>query len=114
MDDVSSAASGTGEDNHAGRGGSIWPYIETGILDKVLRHRSIIVFTNLRRLAEKLMARSSEFYAVRLQRSPSIAVDAAHFKSTSGAASSRVQSSDIFIARSHYGSVSKEQRTIAE
>lgn len=114
MDDVSSVASGTGEDSHAGREGSIWPYIETGILDEVLRHRSTIVFTNSRGLAEKLTARLNEIYAARLQRSPSIAVDAAHFESTSGATSNRVQSSDVFIARSHHGSVSKEQRAITE
>lgn len=114
MDDVSSVASGTGEDSHAGREGSIWPYIETGILDEVLRHRSTIVFTNSRGLAEKLTARLHELYAARLQRSPSIAVDAAHFESTSGATSNRVQSSDVFIARSHHGSVSKEQRAITE
>ncbi|MGV8776852.1 DEAD/DEAH box helicase, partial [Pseudomonas aeruginosa] len=89
MDDVSSVASGTGEDSHAGREGSIWPYIETGILDEVLRHRSTIVFTNSRGLAEKLTARLNELYAARLQRSPSIAVDAAHFESTSGATSNR-------------------------
>ncbi|HBA6994959.1 TPA: ATP-dependent helicase [Escherichia coli] len=114
MDDVSSVASGTGEDSHAGREGSIWPYIETGILDEVLRHRSTIVFTNSRGLAEKLTARLNELYAARLQRSPSIAVDVAHFESTSGATSNRVQSSDVFIARSHHGSVSKEQRAITE
>lgn len=114
MDDVSSVASGTGEDSHAGREGSIWPYIETGILDEVLRHRSTIVFTNSRGLAEKLTARLNELYAARLQRSPSIAVDTAHFESTSGATSNHVQSSDVFIARSHHGSVSKEQRAITE
>ncbi|EOM4248840.1 ATP-dependent helicase [Escherichia coli] len=91
MDDVSSVASGTGEDSHAGREGSIWPYIETGILDEVLRHRSTIVFTNSRGLAEKLTARLNELYAARLQRSPSIAADAAHFESTSGATSWRIQ-----------------------
>ena len=79
-----------------------------------MRHRSTIVFTNSRGLAEKLTARLNELYAARLQRSPSIAVDAAHFESTSGATSNRVQSSDIFIARSHHGSVSKEQRAITE
>lgn len=62
----------------------------------------------------KLTARLNELYAARLQRSPSIAVDAAHFESTSGATSNRVQSSDVFIARSHHGSVSKEQRAITE
>ncbi len=91
MDDVSSVASSTGEDSHAGREGSIWPYIETGILDEVLRHRSTIVFTNSRGLAEKLTARLNELYAARLQRSPSIAVDAAHFESTSGATSNRTK-----------------------
>lgn len=114
MDDVSSVASGTGENSHAGREGSIWPYIETGILDEVLRHRSTIVFTNSRGLAEKLTARLNELYAARLQRSPTIAVDAANFESTSGATSNRVQSSDVYIARSHHGSVSKEQRAITE
>ncbi|TLI99340.1 ATP-dependent helicase [Escherichia sp. E4694] len=114
MDDVSSVASGTGEDSHAGREGSIWPYIETGILDEVLRHRSTIVFTNSRGLAEKLTARLNELYAARLQRSLAIAIDATHFESTSGATSNRVQSSDVFIARSHHGSVSKEQRAITE
>ncbi|ENB4451826.1 ATP-dependent helicase [Escherichia albertii] len=114
MDDVSSVASGTGEDSHAGKEGSIWPYIETGILDEVLRHRSTIVFTNSRGLAEKLTARLNELYAARLQRTPAIAADAAHFESTTGATSNRVQSSDVFIARSHHGSVSKEQRAITE
>lgn len=114
MDDVSSVTIGTGEDSHAGREGSIWPYIETGILDEVLRHRSTIVFTNSRGLAEKLTARLNELYAARLQRSPTIAVDAANFESTSGATSNRVQSSDVYIARSHHGSVSKEQRAITE
>lgn len=113
MDDVSSVASGTGEDSHAGQKAPSG-HIETGILDEVLRHRSTIVFTNSRGLAEKLTTRLNELYAARLQRSPSIAVDAAHFESTSGATSNRVQSSDIFIARSHHGSVSKEQRAITE
>ncbi|MBW9309476.1 hypothetical protein FA039_13220 [Escherichia coli] len=39
----------------------------------------------------------NELYAARLQRSPSIAVDAVHFESTSGATSNRVQNSDILL-----------------
>ncbi len=77
LDDVSSVARSAARTRHAGREGSIWPYIETGILDEVLRHRSTIVFTNSRGLAEELTARLNELYAARLQRSPSIAVDAA-------------------------------------
>lgn len=39
---------------------SIWPYIESAILDEVLAHRSTIVFVNSRGLCEKLTARLNE------------------------------------------------------
>ena len=65
------------EDSHAGGGRLLWPYIETGILDEVLRHRSTIVFTNSG--AGGSDGTIKWLYAARLQRSPSIAVDAAHF-----------------------------------
>ncbi|WP_316298618.1 Lhr family ATP-dependent helicase [Clavibacter michiganensis] len=47
--------------------GSIWPHVEEGIVDLVLQHTSSIVFTNSRRLAERLTARLNEIYAVRIE-----------------------------------------------
>lgn len=114
LDDVLSTSPGTGEISHAGREGSIWPHIESGILDQVLGHNSTIVFTNSRGLAEKLTARLNELYASRTLNTPDVLTDSAHYVSSSGATSNRVQTGAEFIARSHHGSVSKEQRAITE
>ncbi|MCU1478211.1 MAG: ATP-dependent helicase [Subtercola sp.] len=46
--------------------GSIWPHVEESIVDRILAHRSSIVFANSRRLAERLTARLNEIYAERL------------------------------------------------
>ncbi|GAA2038897.1 ATP-dependent helicase [Agromyces tropicus] len=46
-------------------GGSVWPHVEEAILDEVLAHRSTIVFSNSRRLAERLTARLNELWAER-------------------------------------------------
>ncbi|SJM59377.1 Probable ATP-dependent helicase lhr [Gulosibacter sp. 10] len=48
------------------RAGSIWPYIETEIVDQVLEHRTTIVFVNSRGLAERLAARLNEEYEQRI------------------------------------------------
>lgn len=64
---------------------SIWPHVEEDIVDRVLQHRSTIVFANSRRLAERLTARLNEIYQLRTE-------------------------SDELLARAHHGSVSKEQR----
>ncbi|MHC5797760.1 ATP-dependent helicase [Lacisediminihabitans sp. FW035] len=49
--------------------GSIWPHVEEQIVDRILEHRSTIVFANSRRLAERLTARLNEIYAVRQEES---------------------------------------------
>ena len=46
--------------------GSIWPHVEEAIVDRILEHRSTIVFSNSRRLAERLTGRLNEIYAERL------------------------------------------------
>jgi len=46
--------------------GSIWPHVEEEIVDRILEHRSTIVFANSRRLAERLTARLNEIYDERL------------------------------------------------
>jgi ATP-dependent Lhr-like helicase len=47
--------------------GSIWPHVEEDIVDRILEHRSSIVFANSRRLAERLTARLNEIYTERLE-----------------------------------------------
>ena len=46
--------------------GSLWPHVEEAIVDRILQHRSTIVFSNSRRLAERLTGRLNEIYAERL------------------------------------------------
>jgi ATP-dependent Lhr-like helicase len=70
--------------------GSIWPHVEEQIVDRILEHRSTIVFANSRRLAERLTARLNEIHA------------------------ERTESPDEVLARAHHGSVSKDQRSIIE
>ena len=46
--------------------GSLWPHVEEAIVDRILQHRSTIVFSNSRRLAERLTGRLNEIYSERL------------------------------------------------
>ncbi|TXN30329.1 ATP-dependent helicase [Lacisediminihabitans profunda] len=105
--------------------GSIWPHVEEQIVDRILEHRSTIVFANSRRLAERLTARLNEIYADRLAEAdtrqlvaaggvapgahapvPPPAQLMAQAGQTSGAAP--------LLARAHHGSVSKDQRALIE
>ncbi|MDO8383574.1 MAG: DEAD/DEAH box helicase, partial [Microbacterium sp.] len=90
--------------------GSVWPHVEEAIVDRILENRSTIVFSNSRRLAERLTGRLNEIYAERLGLElPDPAVPAAVMAqagSTAGA--------DPVLARAHHGSVSKEQRAQVE
>jgi ATP-dependent Lhr-like helicase len=90
--------------------GSVWPHVEEAIVDRILENRSTIVFSNSRRLAERLTGRLNEIYAERLGLDlPDPAVPAAMMAqagSTAGA--------DPVLARAHHGSVSKEQRAQVE
>ncbi|HEY9306597.1 MAG TPA: DEAD/DEAH box helicase, partial [Microbacterium sp.] len=111
VDDLSDLAGETGA-------GTVWPHVEEAILDEVLAHRSTIVFANSRRLAERLTARLNELWAERTaapvdvlavpggaeQRTPAEMVGASGV--TTGA--------PPVIARSHHGSVSKEERALVE
>ncbi|MEQ6899406.1 ATP-dependent helicase [Microbacterium sp. KR10-403] len=90
--------------------GSIWPHVEEAIVDRVLENRSTIVFSNSRRLAERLTGRLNEIYAERIGAEiPEPAVPAAMMAqagSTAGVAP--------ILAKAHHGSVSKEQRAQVE
>ncbi|GAA1801390.1 ATP-dependent helicase [Agromyces neolithicus] len=126
VDDLSDLAGETGA-------GSVWPHVEEAILDEVLEHRSTIVFANSRRLAERLTARLNELWAER-QAEPEpepVAVPAGDgFLPPDGPAESPLPArrspaelpgaSGItagalpVLARSHHGSVSKEERALVE
>lgn len=62
---TSTFASGN-DDGSPPQAGSIWPHVEEAIVDRVLEHRSSIVFANSRRLAERLTARFNEIYEERI------------------------------------------------
>ncbi|MFE1645945.1 DEAD/DEAH box helicase [Microbacterium sp. P01] len=90
--------------------GSVWPHVEEAIVDRILQHRSTIVFSNSRRLAERLTGRLNEIYSERLGLDlPEASVPAATMAqagSTGGA--------EPVLAKAHHGSVSKEQRAQVE
>jgi ATP-dependent Lhr-like helicase len=121
-----STFSSDNDDGSAPQAGSIWPHVEEAIVDRVLEHRSSIVFTNSRRLAERLTARLNEIYEERiLGGEPVVAADApagrapAELMGASGQTrGSREAVADepgsLILARAHHGSVSKEQRALIE
>ena len=46
--------------------GSVWPHVEEAIVDRILQNKSTIVFSNSRRLAERLTGRLNEIYSERI------------------------------------------------
>ncbi|MDT0144440.1 DEAD/DEAH box helicase [Microbacterium sp. PRC9] len=100
-------ASGAGETEMTG---SVWPHVEEAIVDRILLHRSTIVFCNSRRLAERLTGRLNEIYSERLGLDlPDPAVPAAMMAQAGATAGA-----DPILAKAHHGSVSKEQRAQVE
>jgi len=91
--------------------GSVWPHVEEAIVDRILENSSTIVFSNSRRLAERLTGRLNEIYSERIgvplpdALAPPAAM-MAQAGSTAGA--------DAVLAKAHHGSVSKEQRALVE
>ncbi|MET3767495.1 ATP-dependent Lhr-like helicase [Marisediminicola sp. UYEF4] len=112
--------------------GSIWPHVEENIVDRILEHRSTIVFANSRRLAERLTARLNEIWAVRTAEPELVGVGAsvdtlavpqpAVGEDPRSQAPSALGSQDRWrdpqsstaLARAHHGSVSKDQRALIE
>ncbi|PVY31324.1 ATP-dependent helicase [Williamsia muralis] len=92
--------------------GSLWPFVESSIVDLIEKNRSTIVFTNSRRLAEQLTARLNEVHATRLGQAP----EPASNPRVPGGAPAQVMGSgaskgaEPLLARAHHGSVSKEVR----
>ncbi|MGH3941382.1 MAG: ATP-dependent helicase [Pseudonocardiaceae bacterium] len=104
-DEVDGSAAG------AARRTSIWPAVESRILELVTEHRSTIVFANSRRLAERLTARLNELATdVTEEPSPRPPRIPAQIMAQSEIALGAVQT----IAKAHHGSMSREQRTLVE
>ncbi|KIP82444.1 ATP-dependent helicase [Stenotrophomonas maltophilia] len=114
MADLPTQGPGSGAGESSTRVGSIWPHVEASILDEVLRWRSTIVFANSRGVAEKLTARLNALYAERLETDAGGGAsgqrDATAFGSFNGSTAGRSTGAEPLLARSHHGSVSKEQR----
>jgi ATP-dependent Lhr-like helicase len=90
---------------------SIWPAVEERVLELVRQHRSTIVFTNSRRLAERLTSRLNELAAER----PVYPADVGRFPAEAIAESGWAAGvATPTVARAHHGSMSREQRTSVE
>ncbi|MBI4943288.1 MAG: DEAD/DEAH box helicase, partial [Actinobacteria bacterium] len=92
---------------------SIWPHVEERVVDLIAEHRSTLVFSNSRRLAERLTARLNEVWHERTtgEELPEPgSVQPAAMMAQAGAA----VGVPTTLARAHHGSVSKEQRSIIE
>jgi ATP-dependent Lhr-like helicase len=90
---------------------SIWPHVEERIVDLIDEHRSTIVFSNSRRLAERLTQRLNE---VAYERTGEALPDAGAVQPAQILASGASRGAPEVLARAHHGSVSKEQRAIIE
>ncbi|WP_245991866.1 Lhr family ATP-dependent helicase [Mycetocola lacteus] len=98
------------------RPGSIWPFIEESVIERILEHRSTIVFVNSRRLAERLTAQLNEQYAARLGSAvPDLdtLLPPAQLVGGSGQTNGIDPEAPI-LARAHHGSVAKAQRAEIE
>ncbi|NYE21405.1 Lhr family ATP-dependent helicase [Microbacterium immunditiarum] len=96
--------------------GSVWPHVEEAIVDRILQHRSTIVFSNSRRLAERLTGRLNEIYAERLgiDSSAGSGTESRHPPAAMMAQAGATAGAPPVLAKAHHGSVSKEQRAIVE
>jgi ATP-dependent Lhr-like helicase len=106
--DLSGAAAG------AERRASIWPHVEERVLDLIEAHRTTIVFANSRRLAERLTARLNEIEDERRGAPPDDAGAGPPAQLMGQSGSGRPTGAERVVARSHHGSVSREQRQLVE
>ncbi|GAA1533125.1 ATP-dependent helicase [Nocardioides humi] len=86
---------------------SIWPHVEQRVADLIGAHHSTIVFTNGRRTAERLTARLNEIAA-------GVSADGVEPPAQIMAQSGAAAGATPVLARTHHGSVSKEQRALVE
>ena len=134
VEDMSQLGEPTGDHSGPAAGGerraSIWPHVEEKVLDLIESHRSTIVFSNSRRLAERLTARLNELANDRIEalelaqdpergegRAPAELMGqsgSGHGLPDTVAARGGDGPGSAVVARAHHGSVSREQRSIVE
>ncbi|MEM9516451.1 MAG: DEAD/DEAH box helicase [Actinomycetota bacterium] len=84
---------------------SIWPSIYPEVLDRILAHRSTIIFCNARRAAERLAAKLNELHEERL---------AAERGDAEDEPAPDESSEPLELVRAHHGSLAREQRVVIE
>ena len=89
---------------------SIWPAVERRLLELVRAHRSTIVFSNSRRLAERLTAKLNELAAEEAEGAQELDEFPAEAIGQSGIGGG----APPVVAKAHHGSMSREQRTLVE
>ena len=75
---------------------SIWPAVHPKLLELILAHRSTLIFTNARRLAERLASRLNELHI--------------EGKNRSAEADGVSYEAEVELVKAHHGSISREQR----
>ncbi|MFC4459279.1 ATP-dependent helicase [Pseudonocardia nematodicida] len=97
---------------------SIWPAVEERLLGLVREHRSTIVFSNSRRLAERLTSRLNELAAEQEAAESETADDDTHpdtaFPAEAVGQSGVGGGAAPTVAKAHHGSMSRDQRTLVE
>ena len=90
---------------------SIWPHVEERITDLIEQHRSTIVFTNARRAAERLSGRLNE---IEYERQTGRKLPEDHRPAEMMGSATATPGAPPVLARTHHGSISKEQRAQVE
>ncbi|GAA3241052.1 DEAD/DEAH box helicase [Pseudonocardia petroleophila] len=93
---------------------SIWPAVERRLLELVRAHRSTIVFSNSRRLAERLTSRLNELAAEEVEEAVDLDRPDAAFPAEAVGQSGIGAGASPTVAKAHHGSMSREQRTLVE
>ena len=111
VEDLASLGQPTGEVEGSAAGAeqrtSIWPAVESRVLELVQTHRSTIVFCNSRRLAERLTSRLNDLVS-------EASAEDAPFPAEAVGQSGTTAGGPVVVARAHHGSMSREQRTLVE
>jgi ATP-dependent Lhr-like helicase len=93
---------------------SIWPAVQRRLLALVREHRSTIVFSNSRRLAERLTAKLNELAAEEAEEAVDLDAGVGGFPAAAVGQSGIGAGAPPVVAKAHHGSMSREQRTVVE
>jgi ATP-dependent helicase Lhr and Lhr-like helicase len=92
---------------------SIWPAVHPRLLDRILEHRSTLVFVNARRLAERLANKLNELYAAR-EREAALRAQGLVGDDLEAALEEPPTSPPPELVKAHHGSLSRERRLAIE